>query len=189
MTTHQTTEPWILTFTGKRFFPLAPREEDIDILDIAHSLSMQCRFTGHTTAFYSVAEHSFRISHLVEGQLVDSHLALWGLLHDAAEAYLSDMSTPLKHGTGMGVQYQMYEKKLLAAICQKFGLSTEEPEQVKAADLTLLVTEKRDLMTNNLSHPDWGIVATPLRDRIEPMSPYRAKLAFLDRFEQIKARG
>src|ERR1035441_1601867 len=80
----------ITTFSGVRFWPLIPNPADIRIEDIAHALSNQCRFGGHTREFYSVAEHSVRVS-----QLCTPENALWGLLHDASEAYLSDVTAPI----------------------------------------------------------------------------------------------
>ena len=53
---------WAQTFTGRQFFPLDPDPQDIDIVDIAHSLAMQCRYNGHTDRFYSVAEHCVHVS-------------------------------------------------------------------------------------------------------------------------------
>src|SRR5271165_7548492 len=82
---------WIQTYTGRVMYPLDPRPEEINIIDIAHALSNLCRFTGHVRTFYSVAEHSVRVS-----QHCDPKDALWGLLHDASEAYLADMSRPMK---------------------------------------------------------------------------------------------
>ena len=73
-------ESYIETVSGRKFYFLNPNPEDIDIEDIAHALSMQCRFTGHTKWFYSVAEHAIWVSYLVP-----VHLALEGLLHDASE--------------------------------------------------------------------------------------------------------
>jgi len=82
---------WIQTISGRKF-PLAePDPNQIDIEDIAHALSMLCRFNGHCTQFYSVAEHSMHVSHEISNDL-----ALAGLLHDAAEAYLGDVPSPLK---------------------------------------------------------------------------------------------
>src|ERR1017187_10636100 len=76
----------ITTFSGIHFWPLLPNPADIRIEDIAHALSNQCRFAGHAREFYSVAEHSVRVS-----QLCPPEDALWGLLHDASEAYLTDV--------------------------------------------------------------------------------------------------
>src|SRR3990167_7144636 len=107
---------WIQTYTGKRFNLLDPDIDSIDIEDIAHALSMQCRYTGHTLVFYSVAEHSVHVS-----RITDSSDSLWGLLHDASEAYLGDVASPLKH-SGLMQGYIALEERVQAAICQKFGL-------------------------------------------------------------------
>lgn len=103
---------WIQTFLGKPFWPLSPRPEDIDIRDIAHALAMTCRFTGHSQKFYSVAEHSVRVSRIVPAQF-----ALHGLLHDASEAYLCDLSRPIKHGSTLGAEYCRIEDNLMQAVC------------------------------------------------------------------------
>src|SRR5208282_6622849 len=97
---------WIRTFSGGRFYVLEPRVEDVRIEDIAHALSMQCRFTGHVREFYSVAEHSVWVSRY-------SHRedALWGLLHDASESYIGDMSTPLKLQPEMS-RFRTTEKRI-----------------------------------------------------------------------------
>ncbi|MDO4254358.1 MAG: hypothetical protein Q4C81_04310 [Kocuria sp.] len=82
---------WMQTYTGRRFYPLDSRPEDVDVVDVAHALSMQCRYNGHVRLFMSVAEHCVLVS-----RLVPSEHALWGLLHDATEAYVGDMVRPLK---------------------------------------------------------------------------------------------
>ena len=173
--------PWITTFSGKQFFPTSPRQEDIDIIDIAHHLSLINRFTGATLEPYSVAEHSVRLSYLVKPEN-----ALWGLLHDASEAYLSDMSRPVKHETEIGKVYCEIEARVMEAICQKFGLASTEPEEIKLADNIMVMTEKRDLLKNNLNHPDWGIDAEPLRNHyIHPVTWRNAKSWFLKRYQEL----
>lgn len=82
---------WITTFTGKRFYQTSPHRDSVCIEDIAHALSMLCRFTGHCREFYSVAEHSIRVAYELQSQQ-----RIHGLLHDAHEAYLGDTSGPLK---------------------------------------------------------------------------------------------
>jgi len=106
----------ITTFSGISFWPLLPNPDDIRIDDIAHALAHQCRFAGHTRLFYSVAEHSVRVS-----QLCRPEDALWGLLHDASEAYLSDVPAPLKELPEFE-PYRAAERNLQGAVAQRFGL-------------------------------------------------------------------
>lgn len=82
---------WILTSTGKRFDLLEPDADMIDPWDICHSLAHLCRFNGHTREFYSVAQHS-----CIVAELVPEEHKLAALLHDATEAYLGDITRPLK---------------------------------------------------------------------------------------------
>ena len=117
---------WILTHTAKKFHPLNPDPELIEIEDIAHSLSLQCRYNGHCHDFYSVAEHSVRLS-----QVVPTEDALWGLLHDAAEAYFSDLPRPIKN---QFPKFRELEDALLEMIMHRFGLGPKMPPAVKKAD-------------------------------------------------------
>ncbi len=88
---HPNLDGFLPTCTGRSVHILNPRPEEIDIEDVAHALSHACRFAGHVPAFYSVAQHSILVS-----ELLDARTALWGLLHDASEAYLHDLTRPLK---------------------------------------------------------------------------------------------
>ena len=108
-------EPWIQTFTGQKFWLDSPQSESIHIEDIAHSLSMQCRYAGHSKFFYSVAQHSYLATFLCPYSL---RLAV--LLHDAAEAYLGDVTKPLKQC--LGGKYSHMEAKVQNAIDFKYGL-------------------------------------------------------------------
>jgi 5'-deoxynucleotidase YfbR-like HD superfamily hydrolase len=83
---------WIQTYQGGCFEPFNPHPDQIHIRDIAHALALTCRFTGHCLDFYSVAQHSVMVS-----QIVSHKHALAGLLHDASEAYLTDVASPIKH--------------------------------------------------------------------------------------------
>jgi hypothetical protein len=169
---------WIQTYTGRQFFPLEPRAADIDVRDIAHSLSLQCRFNGHCRGFYSVAEHSVRVSHVLDGEL-----RLWGLLHDAAEAYISDLPRPLK-GTAPG--FRAAEDRLLAVIVGSYGLPWPMPAAVAHADEVLLATELRDLMA---PPPEpWPLAAPPLAETIVPVGPEEAERRFLARFAELTTR-
>jgi uncharacterized protein len=167
---------WIQTYTAKRFFPLAPRAEDLDLRDLAHSLSLQCRFNGHCREFYSVAEHSVRVS-----RALPPSLAAWGLLHDAAEAYLSDLPTPIKQQMP---RYQQAEAALLRVVAARFELEWPMPEAVVHADRQLLATEARDLMAP--APEPWALEAEPLAERIEPWTAAAAEQAFLERYRELR---
>lgn len=168
---------WINTYTGKKLYPLAPRIENICIRDIAHALSMICRFTGHTQYFSSVAYHSVLVS-----LFCDPCDALKGLMHDGSEFALTDLSSPIKR-SGEFENYKKYEKTLQSMIYTKFCGSDTEPESVKKADLAVLYTEARDLLPH--IHPDWHFKVEPLQIKIEPLSPAQAEQLFLDRFKEL----
>lgn len=174
---------YIRTFLGGKAWPLEPLPEDIQIEDIAHALSQQCRWTGHTREFFSVAQHCC----LVSDSLPTRKLKLEGLLHDASEAYLSDISRPIKHSPGLGDFYLVVEGRLERVIAEKFGLDWPWSPEVKAADNTLLYTEGRDLL-------NWGMSSVSKEingDRkylpfvIEPWEPKRAEQEFLERFHLL----
>lgn len=138
---------WIETYSGKKFHLLDPQPDEVCIEDIAHALAMMPRFCGHTQRFYSVAEHSIHVS-----QTCESQDALWGLLHDASEAYIADLSRPVKHCTPVGPPYLEVEARIMAAVAAKFGLPEKMPPSVKHADTVLLFAEKEKLMFGL----DWG---------------------------------
>lgn len=166
---------WIQTYRGKQFFPLEPRPESLDIVDIAHSLSLQCRFNGHCREFYSVADHSLRVA-----RILPPELALWGLLHDAGEAYLTDLPRPIKHSvTG----YNELEDRMLEVIAHRFGLAWPMPESVLHADDVVLVTEARDLMAP--APASWGLTNEPLAETIVPLTAAKAEELFLAKFEEL----
>ena len=171
---------WIATHSGKRFFPLDPRLEEIDINDIAHALSHQCRFSGHCVQFYSVAQHCVLVS-----QMCDQADALYGLLHDASEAYLADIPSPLKK-TPEFAPYREAEKKLMELICALYGLDPEEPASVKLADKRMLVTEARDLtMTEGRG---WTFAYEPYDMHIKPWTPEYSKTKFIARLHELTGR-
>ena len=118
----------INTFSGLRFWPLNPDPEKILIGDIVHALAHQCRFGGHASRVYSVAEHSVHIS-----RLCPPEVALWGLLHDASQAYLVDLPRPLKQLPEFAA-YREAERRLQRMIAVRFGLPPEQPASVTEAD-------------------------------------------------------
>lgn len=198
----RTQDNFIRTYTGRKFWPLTPRADEVDIQDIAHALSLVCRWTGHTYCFYSVAEHSLRVSKLAEqlaladwrklvGKATGEHswarkVALWGLLHDASEAYLCDMPSPLKHAPGMGQLYKGFEARLMEVIATRYELVPHMPSLVKDADLILLNTEARDLMdVADADQDEWRVPGERLPETIYPMDAQRAEVEFMRRFEAL----
>jgi uncharacterized protein len=169
--------PVIVTYTGRTFEPMNPRPEAIDIRDIAHALSNKCRFTGHCRTFYSVAQHSVLVS-----MLVPDRDALWGLLHDAGEAYLPDVASPIK---GRFPQLIAAENLILETVAWRFGLVFPMPREVKAADMSALKLEARCLMPRG--GLDWSVLAdVPMpRCPFRPCGPRRAKQMFLARFKDL----
>lgn len=174
---------WIESFTGRRVKPLEPDAGVIDIRDIAHHLSNQCRYSGAVRVHYSVAEHSVRVCELLERQGASRTVRLWGLLHDASEAYLVDLPSPVKHAPAMGF-YRMAEEAWMLRVCERFGLPYDEPPQVRTADGILLATEARDLMPFNPEH--WiGLTEAPLPETIKPWHQTSAEREFLAAFEEL----
>lgn len=174
---------WIQTYTGRQFWPLDPDPEHVDILDIAHALSNVCRFTGHVSRFYSVAEHSVRVCRRVRELGGDTQTQLWALLHDASEAYLSDIARPVKRQPEF-VPYRAAEARLQYAICVRFGLPAAEPALVRQADNEMLWTEAHALLPGG-PHAEWGAEAPlPLRDELGA-TPQAAELAFLLEYRRL----
>jgi hypothetical protein len=175
---------WIATASGAKFFPLDPLPSEVSIADIAHALSNQCRFCGHTREFYSVAEHCVYVSRLCAPED-----ALWGLLHDASEAYISDIARPVKVQPEM-IGYRAIEEMLQGAIVSAFGLPEIMPESVRLADNILLSIEIRDLMPSQI--PGWDKWQEKIPEDcglrlVGPWSPGFARKLFLQRFADLTA--
>lgn len=171
---------WIQTFTGVAFYPLDPRPNEIHIRDIAHALSMQCRYGGHARYFYSVAEHCILLS-----QAVPPELALAALMHDAAEAYLVDVPRPIKSSlTG----YREIEAVLEASIAMRFSLADPCPALVKEYDTRILNNERSALMSP--APREWLPCGDPLPGvRIIGLQQARAETMFLRRFEELNGEA
>lgn len=137
-------EPIIQTFTGRYVNVLDPDPDTINIEDIAHALSNLCRFSGHVYRFYSVAEHSLNVA-----RILPNELQMCGLLHDASEAYLVDIATPVK---SILPDYKRVESNLQKAIAKKFGVPYPFPKEVHEADRAALVTEAHTLMRIHDGH-------------------------------------
>lgn len=163
------TGPSIQVASGHLFYFDDSSLDDIRIEDIAHALSNICRFTGHTKSFYSVAQHSV----LVSQHVPDEH-KLAALLHDAPEAYINDMSRPIKYMRGLE-GYRHVEASVWNRISLKFGVPYYAHECIKEADDRMLFTEKRDL----LPPLEWDWHCEPYADEIVPQTPEEAKRKFL----------
>lgn len=186
---------WIQTNSGQKVFPLDLAPEDISIGDIGHALGNICRFGGHCRHFYSVAQHSVLVSeYLPEG------LALAGLLHDAAEAYLGDIMRPLKSrlwALPWGAEsyraverFESIEKHALQAIFVGLDVGWPNPEEwrdIYHADMVLLATEARDLMSP--LHHEWKVCEEcgyeVLGREIVPLGPEEARDKFYQKYVEL----
>lgn len=175
------TTAYVSTFSGNRFYPLAPRIDRVAIEDIAHGLAYQCRFNGQTREFYSVAQHS-----LIVASLVPAPLRLAALLHDAAEAYLGDMVKPLKV---LLPEFSALEERVTAIIADTFSIDFSDYAPIKRADLIALATEKRDLMPHSVERWAYLDEITALPDIIVPLSPGDAKTGFLAAYTRYRAES
>ena len=175
---------WFTTASGKQFWPLDARFEDIDIADIAHALARVCRFGGHCREFYSVAQHSVLVCDLVTAARPhDRHVQLQALLHDATEAYMGDMVQPLKASMP---DYKRAEEELWKVIAAKFGVQDGLNPLVKHMDYVALQTERRDLLPET-GHVWWTDRAgIPCADvKIRAQMPVEAALCFIHWFEGL----
>lgn len=145
---------WMQVNSGARFYPLDVRPEDINPRDIAHALSLLCRYGGHVDRFYSVAEHCVLMS-----EVVAPEFALHALLHDATEAYVVDVPRPVKRYL---TNYQNIEDDVWLAITEHFGIDPRLPLEVTEADNRIILTERNALMSN--AEKRWAMdeIYTPL---------------------------
>lgn len=202
MRNSQHTRASICTYTGVEFFPLAPRSEDIYIEDIAHALACVTRYNGHSIAPYSIAQHSVLVSRHAEKICHDfeqrrrpaageppiiertspAEAAKWGLLHDAAEAYISDICAPIKP---FMQGYKEIELQLEREIARRFYLPWPMPAVVGYSDKAVFRSElesgimkKVDWWHLHEEHPSAGLVIVPFKWDA-------AKDHFVNRFIQL----
>jgi len=170
----------IETSTGILFDLLEPTWHMIRITDIAHSLSQINRFTGHCKFPYPVAQHSRLGSYLVPKQF-----ALRFLLHDASEAYLTDMNRPLKHFTPVGAEYRKIEGPLQSKLYARFGIYGPDPECIHDIDNQMLYAEKAQLMAGAAWNHKWSADRKAADVTIEETTFQENKYLFLKRFHEL----
>ena len=168
------TGDWMQTFTGRQFWPLDPRPDEVFIEDIAHALSMQCRYGGHCRRFYSVAEHSVHVA-----RSVPREHARWALLHDASEAYVVDVPRPLKRFLA---GYKPAEDRVMAAICARFSLPEDMPTEVDVIDKRIVTDERANLST---SFARWDSTPEPIGVDLNYWLPAQARAVFLAEFRWL----
>lgn len=139
-------DAYLETRSGKRIYLLDPDRSEIDIDDIAHGLALSCRWSGQCDGYFSIAQHSIGVA-----VLSPPHLQLCALLHDAPEAFLTDIPTPAKR---IMPEYQMLEDNLWQSLAKKYNLPSQLPNEIKWADRTMLMSE-RDILKPQ-TRGGWG---------------------------------
>lgn len=172
-------------YSGGKFYPLDPHPEDVTVVDIAHALSQQNRFNGHVRWPYSVAQHSVHVLSAVKRMFpeADKELLLFALFHDAAEAYIGDVITPVKHYLPF---FKEIEDKIMKAVSDKFGfrMTKHRKKKIKQADLLMCSAEKRDLHPTEIEWPNMPD-PSPVRTII-PWAPSYAKGRFMREYNELQ---
>lgn len=154
-----TPAPWIQTMSGIAVDLRHPTHEMFTLPDIAHALSRIPRFNGHTPAPYSVAQHSVHVS-ILAGMAGGPQAARDGLMHDAAEAYLGDMPSPVK---ALCPQFSLLEARLWRVMAEKWALTTARAGPVGHADQVMLATEAAWFFPEDKRPRDWCLTVAPAR--------------------------
>lgn len=172
---------WLGTKSGKKIDLLNPDPKQITIEDIATGLSNVARFNGQVKDWYSVAEHSIHVA-----ELLPNGMKILGLLHDASEAYICDVPSPLKWL--LGDAYRDVERRLQGAIGEALGLGqslVDLPRVVKQADAVLLYSEKELLQPEGIQWPPAAPVLRYPRLIREYRTPSEARVAFMAKYRSL----
>lgn len=174
--TEEENSVWMQCYSGTMFHMLDPKPEEMLLIDIAHGLSNICRYNGQCKSFYSVAEHSVWVSHVVPYSLRKA-----ALLHDMSEAWIGDMTRSLKHSMR---KYLRVEEKIMMCGAQKFGFDWPLHPLVKEADNTVLANEVPYCVGTQTRK--WYLPNPPSPYvNIEFWTPEKARARFLERFWEI----
>lgn len=174
-------ERCVLTHSGRQLHLLAPDPAQIEIADIAHGLAYQCCFNGQARHFYSIAQHSM----LVAQQVAPQH-RLAALLHDAAAAYLGAMPQTLRQ---LMLEFQFIEKKFMAAIGEKFGISSFAVPAIQRAHMVAFATERRDLLRPAGEPVTHAAEPAPIPRRIEALPPDEVKFRFAELLGELAQKA
>lgn len=170
-------EPFIETWSGRHFHFMVPRPQEVCILDIAYALSRTVRWGGHCDPSISVAQHCVMVSDLLKLVMAKPEVRLQGLLHDAAEAYIPDIPTPIKPFLS---DFKGIEARLDEAILGRFGIPGKMDPAVKSMDTESMRWEYRDLMSGDAI--ERTVFAHPT---LEVWTPEVAELNFLLEFDRL----
>jgi hypothetical protein len=180
------TNAWIPTYTGRRFSPLSPDPAEIDIEDIAHSLSNLCRYGGHSKKFYSVGEHSLLCEELGENRHLELMELKWLLLFDSSKTYMLDIPGPIINfiPAFKGIEYQ-----LLKCIASRFELSFPVPFIIKEIDRIVTSMEKSALYDSGFPWEEEQLGChddtSPGGIEIKCFRPEIIEVNFLEKFSQL----
>lgn len=178
-----TGERFIETYSGRRVDPFDVSPADVYLPDVAAGLAHTCRFGGHCDPFYSVARHSLHVSH--EFPRDRPRLRLFGLLHDAGEAYLGDVPRPIKDRFD---SFERAEARILTAVWDSLNVeapTADEWERVMAADDRLLAYEAGELLADG----SWAERSPDLGYDLGEDSPGKSRSTFRNRAETLVERA
>lgn len=173
-------------FSGNMFNPLEPDASNVSIKDIAHSLSMQCRYGGHAKFFYSVGEHSIHVADILRGWGFSPRVQLGGLLHDCDEGLgLPDVPRPVKKNLP---GYREAGERIQEAVFKKYGLDWPMYPEITVADNSILFLVERKLLMGDINNEHWSYDGE-LRDcgnvEIKGWGPAETERKFLTRFNEL----
>jgi len=170
---------FIETFTNKQYHFLNQSESEVCIEDIAQALSMSCRYSGHVKRFYSVAEHSCILSDKVLEITGDESQAYDALLHDASEAYLTDIPRPIKSHLD-----NYFDIELLAEKCIQSALKCKPMNDLIARLDTNIVRDEAEQLFVNV--PSWAGDYELVGIKVKGLNPEKARVEFMKRFNELK---